>query len=153
MLGDRPLTEDERRLVLRCVAVVAIPMALICMFALLVGFGIAFTNVHQAVDNAREADRKTRLLALQLNADRARQNAINSWDIYDQCVENENQDQVTADLLRKIRRQTLAAPPAPDERLREARREALDAIQTWLDAREPPGEPDCQIPPFPRPNQ
>ena len=146
---------------LRATALVAIPMALICFFALGVGGTIAFLSARNAAHDAQDASQRaqdatarTRILALELNGQRAAQTRANAWAIYDSCVENENQDQVTADLLRKFRRQIAEAPVQNgDTQALTARRATLEAIQTWLDAREPPGEKDCTIPPFPRPQR
>lgn len=155
VFGSRPATTpSERRFALRVVAVTVIPLALICVLALIIGGTVEFARTNDAIKDARAATARTRALTLVLNAQRAFQTRSNAWAIYDACVENENQDQVTADLLRKFRRQIKSVPPPPDDpRARKALADSLDAIQVWLDAREPPGESDCQIPPFPRPER
>lgn len=152
LISHRPLTPEERRLVLRATALVAIPMALICFLSLFIGGTIAFVSARNAAHDAQDASKRTRQLTLVLNAQRAIQTRTNAWAIYDACVENENQDAVTADLLRKFRKQ-ISQAMATTAAGRSAREASIEAIQTWLDAREPPDEKNCTIPPFPRPER
>ena len=137
---------------MRVAAIIAIPLALICLLGLLVVGGVALTYTQNAIsDNeaaireARAATQRTRDLAVAMNADRKVNEHRLGWAVYDECIENENQDAALAKLLRKVRDLTAQGEPSA------ARTALLQSIQETIDAREPPGEKDCTIPPYPRP--
>jgi hypothetical protein len=153
LFGDRPpLNEDERRLVLRAMAVIAVPLATITALILIVAGGFVVNELRdrtqqnkEAIEAAEDAALKAQRLAVALNLERrARENAL-AWQVYDECVENENQDAANTELFRKVRTVVAQGPPTA------ARDALLDTLNETIDAREPPGEKDCVEPPRPRP--
>lgn len=133
--------------------IIAIPLALICTLALMIGGYVAYHYVNSDILSAEKAIREIKrnndahqALTLKLNAERLTRERSLAWQVYDACVENENQDETYARLFRKFYKLTLQAPPSPQ------RAEVLQALQDTIDAREPPGEPDCAQPSFPRPS-
>lgn len=150
----RELTEDERNLTLRVATVVAVPFALIVLLAV-IGAGLVAWHYTQAdirdnraaVAEAEAANAATRRLALDLNAERRTRERALAWQVFDECVENENQDAVNAGLFRKVYALVAQGPPT------QARDTLLDGLQQAIDAREPPGEKDCVAPAFPRPKE
>ena len=153
VFGHRPpLTEDERRLVLRSMTIIAIPLATICLFALLITGAVAYHYTHAAIasnegaiNDSQDAIAATRNLALALNAVRRSSERALAWQVYDECVENEAQDAANATLFRKVYRLVSEGPPS------RARNDLLETLQETIDAREPPDEKPCQQPVFPRP--
>jgi hypothetical protein len=153
LFGDRsPLNEGERRLVLRAMAVIAVPLATITALILIVAGGFVVNELRdrtqqnkQAIAAAQDAALKAKRLAVALNLERrARENAL-AWQVYDECVENENQDAAFENFLLGVKaalRQNEATPTTT---------QLLDSIQETLDAREPPDEMDCVLPTRPRP--
>ena len=154
-LGDIPeLTPEERRLVLRVVAVTSIPLALLVLFVVILGGAFTVSELRertqdnkQAIRQASDAAQSAGLLALRLDEQRdAASNAL-AWQVYDQCVENENQDAANVALFRKVRA-VVAQGPA-----NQARDELIVSLSKTIDAREPPGEMDCATPSRPRPTE
>lgn len=153
LFGDRPeLSEDERRLVLRAMAVIAMPLAVFTTLILLAAGGFAVNELRDRANDNRKAIKRTNEvaaqaaeLAIQLNLERAnRENAL-AWQVYDQCVVNENQDASLVALLRATKKLSAGAEPS-------AALDAFnDALQETIDAREPVDEPDCDVPLRPRP--
>ena len=146
------MTADERRLVLRSMVIIAIPLATICTLALLTGGLLAYHYTHQDIRSNKQAIADSvaaitavKNLTLTLNTVRRQSERALAWQVYDECVENENQDAANATLFRKVYRLVAQGPPNP------ARNDLLQTLQETIDAREPPGEKDCQAPPFPRP--
>ena len=153
LFGDRPpLTEPERRLVLRAMAVIAVPLATITALILIVGGAFAINELRSkteenkdAIEAAEAAASQAKQLAVELNLERTnRENAL-AWQVYDECVENENQDAANAVLFRKVLTLVAQGPPNP------ARDDLIQTLNETIDAREPPGEMDCAIPIRPRP--
>ena len=153
LFGDRPpLTEDERRLVLRAIAVIAVPVVALMTFVLVIGGAFAVNELRdrtqenaEAIDQAQAAAREAKRLAEQLNIERTnRENAL-AWQVYDECVENENQDATNAALFRQVRTLVAQGPPTA------ARDALLEGLSEAIDAREPEGEMDCTVPLRPRP--
>ena len=146
-LGDRELTTEERRLVLRSMVVIAIPLALITMFALVAGALVFKGQLDGQVKRNRNAIARADL-AIKANKDLARRlevaRRINDLAIgkavFHECVENEAQDAANAALFRKVRSLISQGPPSP------ARQQLLDAITDTITAREPPNEKACQLP-------
>jgi hypothetical protein len=151
MLGSRKLTEDERRLVLRSMTVIAIPLALITTLALTVGFlffeGKLNGQIHQnreAILRADEAIAAHKKLTAQLNNQARLFDRKIAQAVFDECVQNEAQDNV---LVNQVLRPTIqglrqadAQNPSPDlERY-------IQTLTQAILAREPPDEKDCQLP-------
>lgn len=154
LFGDRPpLTGDERRLVLRAMAVIAVPLATITSLILLVGGAIAVNELRnrteenkQAIEAAEDAAREAKRLAVVLNLERRnRENAL-AWQVYDECVENENQDAANDAFFRSVRTLLMQGTSTP------AIKEFLSKLNETIDAREPPNEKDCAEPTRPRPS-
>lgn len=150
--SDVPLTAEERRWLLRAMVVIAIPLATMCVLSLSIGGLVAYHYTHEsiqsnerAIHDAQVAIENTKNLALALNGERRTRERALAWQVYDECVENENQDAANASLFRKVYRLVATGPPSP------AREDLLQALQQTIDAREPPGEQDCAQPSFPRP--
>jgi len=146
-LGDRELTPEERRLVLRSMVVIAIPLALITTFALVAGALVFKGQLDGQVKRNRDAIARADL-AIHTNRDLARKlevaRRINdiaiSKAVFHECVENEAQDAANAALFRKVRTLVSQGPVTP------ARQQLLDAITDTINAREPPNEKPCRLP-------
>jgi len=155
LFGDRPpLTEEERRLVLRAMAVIAVPLATITALILLVGGAFAVDGLRQrttknkeAIARSVEVAKDAKKLAAELNRERIdRENAL-AWQVYDECVENENQDATNSALFRQVRDLVKQGPQSP------ASAALLEGLSEAIDAREPEGEMDCVLPLRPRPEK
>lgn len=155
LLGDRPpLTTEERRLVLRVIAVTAIPLATMVLIVGLIGASLIYHELRdrandnrelirqneQAIKEAQDAARASRMLALRLDDERVARTEALERQVYEECVQNENQDETNAALYRKVKAATMAAPPTPE------RQELIEALDEAIDSREPPGEVDCKPP-------
>lgn len=152
-LSTRPLTEDERRMILRAMALIAIPLATICVLALLIGGAVAFHYIDNSIDansvaikEAEEASNQAKLLARSLNAERRTRERTLAWQVYDECVQNENQDASNVLTFRKVRALLQQGKLTP------ASQALIDTLTDTINSREPPGEPDCTRPSFPRPS-
>lgn len=151
MLGDRPLTAEERRLVLRSMAVIAIPLALITALALVVGSLFFQGQINgqikqnrEAIARADEAIEANKRLARRINNERKARDAAIAAAVFHECVENELQDNV---LVNQVLRPTIAglkqaqaANPTPQLR------QYIQNLSLAILAREPPGEKDCELP-------
>lgn len=151
-LSTRPLTAEERRMVLRAMALIAIPLATICVLALLIGGVVAYHYIDNSIDansaavkEAKAASSQAKDLARSLNAERRTRERTLAWQVYDECVENENQDASNVLTFRKIRALLQEGEPSP------ATQALIDTLTDTINSREPPGEPDCAEPSFPRP--
>lgn len=152
LFGDRELTREERRLVLRAMAIIAVPLATLTLLVgavalLLVGSSLRHQNIEnkQAISEAKAASRSAALLALRLDEERLKRERDLAWQVYDECVENENQDAANVALFRKVRALVKLGSATPQ-------RDALvDSLTDTITAREPPGEKDCQAPKGGRP--
>lgn len=151
MLGDRELSPEERRLVLRFAAVIAIPLALITTLALVAGFFVFKGQLdgqvkrnREAIQRADEAIVANKELARQVSKEsKARASAI-AQAVFHECVENELQDNV---LVNQVLRPTIqglkdaqARNPSPDLRA------YIESLSQAVLAREPPDEKDCVLP-------
>jgi hypothetical protein len=142
-----PLSDEERRLVLRFAFVIAIPLATIAAAGLLIGL---FYVRHQLKDQIRTnqtAIMRVNILTRELNEERkSRERDIGeavrsiARASFKECVENEAQDAANAALFRKVR--ALVAQGSPSA----ARDTLLDAITDTINAREPRGEKPCVLP-------
>lgn len=132
---DRPLTEDERRMVLRAIVALAIPLAI---FTVLINSVIFFYSRH--LSNERIKD--VRALVVELDNERLeRARAINRF-IYTQCIEDEVRDVIITEQLRAAQQRARASlPPGP------LLTGQLETLQAGIDALEPDDEPDCVPPP------
>lgn len=147
MNGDTPLTPEERRLVLRAVTIIAAPLALITLAALLVGGILVYHELREkartnasAIRAADDAAKQAALLAIRLEEQGAATDRALAQRVYDECVENENQDAANVALFRKVRAVVEQGPPS------QARDELIQALRETEDAREPPDESDCPLP-------
>jgi len=146
-LGERELTPEERRLVLRSMVVIAIPLALITTCALVAGALVFKGQLDGQVKRNRDAIARADL-AIKANKELARKlevaRRINdiaiSKAVFHECVENEAQDAANAALFRKVRTLVSQGPVTP------ARQQLLDAITDTINAREPPNEKPCRLP-------
>lgn len=141
LMGDRPLTADERRLVLRFGVVIAIPMAFIVLATVVVGFLLYRHTANDRIADTkaaiqREADVRidalagVRKLAIHFNN-------VQEWIQFDNCVADEKQDAVIVSILRSI--------PVS---------ERTPVIQEGIDALEPhQGDRVCVPPLGQRPNE
>lgn len=152
LFGDRELTPSERRLVLRSMAIIAVPLATITLLVGITALTLVSLSLRgqtienkQAIREAKAASRSAALLAIRLDEERLKRERALAWQVYDECVENENQDATSVALFRKVRDLIKLGPPAPE-------RDALiDALTDTITAREPPGEKDCEPPKGVRP--
>jgi hypothetical protein len=152
VFGKRPLTPEERRLVLRSMAIIAVPLATITLLVgalalVLVSSSLRHQNIvnKDAISEAKAASRSAAQLALRLDEERVRRDNALAWQVYDNCVENENQDAANVALFKKVRALVKLGPATPE-------RDALvDSLTDTILAREPPGEKDCQPPKGVRP--
>lgn len=151
--GDLPpLSAAERRLVLRVMTVTSIPLALITTAVLIAGGAFAVHQLRErteankdAIAQAKEAAQSAAVLALRLDEQRDETANALAWQVYDQCVENENQDESNTALYRKVRTVVAQGPPTA------ARDALIEQLNESIDAREPEGEMDCPTPERPRP--
>ena len=148
MFGDRPeLSEDERRLVLRAMAVIAVPLAAFTALILLGGGAFAVAELRDRTQDNKDAiaritdlTKQNEDLTVGLNIERAnRENAL-AWQVYDQCIAGENLDANFVDVLGRALALSKVSPPSPQ------RTQWEEAIQEAIDAREPEGEVDCIVP-------
>jgi len=150
-LGDRELTPEERRLVLRSMAVIAIPLALITAFALILG-ALVFKGQldgqvkrnREAIQRADEAIVANKMLARQVSSEsKARASAI-AQAVFHECVENELQDSVLVNLVLRPTIQGLreAQTQNPSQDLGRY----IENLSQAVLAREPPNEKDCVLP-------
>lgn len=145
--GDTPLTPEERRLVLRSIAIIAVPLALITFAALLVGGFFVYHELRgrtqqnrAAIKTAQDAANAAAALAIRLDEQQIASQQALEERVYAECVENENQDAAYVALFRKVRAVVAQGEPSA------ARDALLTALQETEDAREPPGEKDCALP-------
>lgn len=144
----RPLTAEERRLVLRAMALIAIPLAVMTLLVGVIGVALVAVQLNDRADetekaatDARNAAKRATLLTIRLDEEqRERERAI-ARQAYDNCVENENQDAANVALFRKTKALIAQGPPG------RARDELIDALDETSNAREPKGEANCQLPP------
>lgn len=144
---DRPITNDERELVLRFAFVIAIPLATIVAAALLIGLFWGRHQLNNQIKSNRGAIAATRQLANDLNTERKDREVAIAKAVrqiarasFNECVENEAQDAANAALFRKVRVLVLQGPQT------EARDVLLDAITDTINAREPSDEKPCKLP-------
>lgn len=141
---------------LRSMALIAVPLAFITLGVALVTLAWTYNNSkHRARESAaiarqaKEAANQAALLAIKLDEERLRRDNELAWQVYDECVENENQDEANTALYRKVRAVVAEGPPT------DKRDALLQSLSDTISAREPPGEKDCQLPkgkrPGPRP--
>lgn len=149
LLGDRELTRDERRLVLRFAGVIAIPLALITMFALLAGFAVFRGQINgqvrqnkQAIVRADEAIMANKKLARQVSEESKERASAIAQAVFHECVENELQDNV---LVNQVLRPTIRALERNTDTSPELQR-YVDSLKLAVTAREPPDEPECKLP-------
>lgn len=149
MLGSRELTVDERRLVLRSMTVIAIPLALITTFALVIGFLFFRGQINgqigqnrEAILRADEAIAAHKKLTAELNAQSARFDRKIAIAVFNECVQNEAQDNV---LVNQVLRPTIQGLEHSQNQTPELQAFVANLRQAIL-AREPPGEKDCKLP-------
>jgi hypothetical protein len=149
MLGSRELTEDERRLVLRSMTVIAIPLALITAMALVVGALFFQGQINgqikqnrEAITRADSAIRANKRLARRINNERKGRDAAIAAAVFRECQENELQDNV---LVNQVLRPTIQGLERRPNQTPELRAFIANLRQAIL-AREPPGEKDCKLP-------
>lgn len=149
MLGSRELTADERRLVLRSITVIAIPLALITAMALVVGalffqgqINGQLTQNREAITRADSAIRANKQLARRINNERKARDAAIAAAVFRECQENELQDNV---LVNQVLRPTIRGLEGQPNQTPELRAFIANLRQAIL-AREPPGEKDCKLP-------
>lgn len=144
LFGDRPpLTPGERRLVLRIIAVTAMPLAILVLAVTAIVVGYGYYELQDKTDANRQAIRESRSAIMQTRALARRLD----WRIYDECAENENQDTVLVAQLQGAIRRARLAPPSP------TRTQIIEDLQAGIDAREPPDEKPCPVPATPRPEE
>jgi len=148
MLGERELSDRERRLVLRSMTVIAIPLALITGMSLIAGFaffrGQINGQVHrnrEAIVRADEAIAANKKLAKRVSQESKERASAIAKAVFDECVQNELQDSVLVNLVLRPTIQGLRdAPPSPElDRY-------IGNLEQAILAREPPNEKDCVLP-------
>jgi hypothetical protein len=145
--NGQPLTASERRLVLRAMALIAIPLAAFTLFVMLIGGALVSLELR---DRARESEQVAReakaaafasaRLAIRLDDEQQARTQALTQLAYDNCVENENQDAANDLLFAKVQALISQGPPT------RARNELLAVLRETRAAREPPNEPGCKIP-------
>ncbi len=148
-LGDRELTPEERRLVLRSMAVIAIPLALITAFALILG-ALVFKGQldgqvkrnREAIQRADEAIVANKMLARQVSKESKERASAIAQAVFHECVENELQDSVLVNQVLRPTIQGLRQSPNQTSQLQAY----IDSLSQAVLAREPPNEKDCVLP-------
>lgn len=151
MLGDRELTAEERRLILRFGAAIAIPLAMITASALIVGALFFQGQINgqidqnsEAISRAETANAATKNLAKRINRERRTTDKAIAQAVFHECVENELQDNV---LVAQVLRPTIQAlKRAQQQNPSPQLRRYIENLSLAILAREPPGERDCQLP-------
>lgn len=145
------LTPEEKKLAwqygLRIALAIAIPMATIVVFVLLVGGFYVRHQLNDQIRTNKASVMRVDALTRELNNERkSRESDIGvavrqiAQASFKECVENEAQDAANAALFRKVRTLVSQGPSTP------ARDELLNAITDTINAREPPNEKPCVLP-------
>lgn len=149
LFGQRePLTPEERRLVLRGLVALAVPLALITVAALLIGGVVAVGELRgkaqankEATERATDAAQQAALLAIRLDEERLKREVAIAKEVYQNCIENENQDEVNTSVYRTVRKLLEDGQPSSQSQ------QVIDALSDAIAAREPDDEMDCVPPP------
>lgn len=147
--GERPLTTEERRLVLRSMSIIAIPLAVLTTVALVAGFLVFRGQINEqvrqnvkAIDAADQAIIANKRLTRRINNERKQRDAAIAQAVFHECVENELQDSV---LVNQVLRPTIQSLKRSPNQTPELRRFIANLSLAIL-AREPANEKDCQLP-------
>lgn len=137
-------------------ALIAVPMAIICVVTLLIGGGVAYHYTNKAISNNTEAIKTSRTaiaaargLARSVDNNRRHNDNLGAWRDYDECKANEQQDLAHVAELNFFLGLARQAPPSV------IRTRAIDRFTEIKNTLEPPpgsNPPDrvCKIPAHPR---
>lgn len=146
--GDRPpLTEDERRLILRVITVMSIPFALIVLVAAVAGFiwwqyqtDNRIEANKEAIQTAVRAAERAEGLAKDLERERVDRETAVRDALALLCRENEAQDAALILVLEGAIRERRQLPQNP------ARVEFIEVLRDAVKARAPVNTEQCRLP-------